>query len=108
MHWFLTVPIYARFVGVVDNKPNIDYIGETKLIADSRWNQHENPKHDSAPSKYLRNHTEDKFSWIILCTSSSNAVKRKIHEALYITKYNPVLNKQVKHKKLLLFKNGVT
>ena len=26
------------YKGVVDNKPNIDYIGETKLIADSRWN----------------------------------------------------------------------
>ena len=96
------------YKGTIENKPNVAYIGETALIARARWNQHENPKHDSAPSKYLHENANEKFSWTILCVSSTNVLKRKIHEALYITKNNPIINKQVKHKKLILFKNGVT
>ena len=86
---------------------NVIYIGtsslnpdrETKLVAEKRWNQHENPSHDSAPSKYLTNHTDHHFSWEVLTSSSSNWYKRRIHEALVIRKYNPVLNRQVEHKK---------
>ena len=94
--------------GTVESKPEISYIGETKLIAETRWGQHENPKHDSAPSQYLRSNVGQKFTWEILTTSSSDCNKRKIQEALFIVKHNPPLNKQVKHKKLVLFKNGVT
>ena len=94
--------------GTSEENPEISYVGETKLIAEARWNQHENPSHDSAPSKYLTNHTEDTLSWEILTGSSTNWLKRKIHEALFIRKLNPVLNRQVEHKKLHHFRNGVT
>ena len=94
--------------GTSEENPEISYVGETKLIAEARWNQHENPNHDSAPSKYLTNHTEDTLSWEILTGSSTNWLKRKIHEALFIRKLNPVLNRQIQHKKLHLFRNGVT
>ena len=88
--------------------PNVQYIGETAQIAQQRWKQHEDPKHDSAPSKFLKENEGDKFEWIILSSSSSYWLKRKIHEALFICKLKPILNKQVEHKKLFLFRNGVT
>ena len=94
--------------GTSNINPEITYIGETKQIAEKRWQQHEDPSHDSAPSKHLTNNTEDKFTWEILSGSSSNWFKRRIHEALFIRKHNPVLNRQVEHKKLHLFRNGVT
>ena len=92
----------------VESNPEISYIGETKMIAEKRWEQHQDLTHDSAPSKYLRNNAGKIFSWEILSMSSLDSNKRKIHEALFISKYKPSLNKQVKHKNLLLFKNGVT
>ena len=88
--------------------PSITYIGETAQIAEQRWKQHEDPRHDSAPSKHLQEHPEDRFIWEILTTSSSNWIKRKIHEALFIAKQKPVLNIQVTHRKLIIFRNGVT
>ena len=94
--------------GTSCENPEITYIGETKQIAEARWSQHENPLHDSAPSRYLTDHTNDKFSWEILSGTSTNWLKRKIHEALFIRKFNPVLNRQIEHKKLHLFRNGVT
>ena len=87
---------------------NIKYIGETKFIAEIRWNQHSNPKHDSSLATYLKNNPTHKFNWKVLCKSSSNTNKRKIHEALFITKFKPILNNQVTHKKLNLFRNGRT
>ena len=96
------------YKGTSSLNPDITYIGETKLVAEKRWNQHENPSHDSAPSKYLTDHTDDHFTWEVLTGSSSNWYKRRIHEALFIRKFNPVLNRQVEHKKLHLFRNGVT
>ena len=88
--------------------PQVTYIGETAQIAEERWKQHENPRHDSAPSKHLQDHKDDCFTWEILTTSSTNWLRRKIHEALFISKHKPSLNVQVKHKKLLIFRNGVT
>ena len=90
------------------NDPQVTYIGETAQIAEERWKQHENPRHDSAPSKHLQDHQNDSFTWEILTTSSTNWLRRKIHEALFISKHKPSLNVQVKHKKLLIFRNGVT
>ena len=90
------------------NDPQVTYIGETAQIAEERWKQHENPRHDSAPSKHLQDHKDDCFTWEILTTSSTNWLRRKIHEALFISKHKPSLNVQVKHKKLLIFRNGVT
>ena len=96
------------YKGTSESNPEITYIGETKLIAESRWEQHENPRHDSAPSRHLRENQDDKMIWEILSISSLNINKRKIHEALFIQKLKPSLNKQVEHKHLILFKNGVT
>ena len=96
------------YKGTSNTNPEISYIGETKLVAQVRWKQHENPNHDSAPSKYLTQHIEDSFTWEILSSSSVSGYKRKIHEALFIRKFNPVLNRQIEHKSLTLFRNGVT
>ena len=90
------------------NNTEIAYIGETAQVAQQRWNQHENPKHNSAPSKYLQENKDDYFNWEVLTTSSSNWLKRKIHEALFICKVKPLLNAQIDHKKLVLFRAGVT
>ena len=98
----------AIYRGTSVTNPEIKYIGETSQITTMRWDQHEDHTHDSAVSKYLRENPDDSFTWEILTTSSANWLKRKIHEALFICKYKPSLNVQVKHKKLLLFRNGVT
>ena len=94
--------------GTSIKNPEVSYVGETKLVAEARWEQHENPCHDSAPSKYLQNNTEDKLTWEVLSGSSANWLKRRIHEALFIQKLKPILNKKVEHRKLVLFRNGVT
>lgn len=96
------------YQGTCDNNQDIQYIGETKLISVIRWNQHDDPKHDSNPAKYLKNNPTHAFSWKVLCKSSTNTNKRKIHEALYIAKFKPSLNNQIYHKSLVLFKNGIT
>jgi len=89
-------------------KPEIAYIGETKLIVEERWKQHHDPKHDSAPSKYLRNNIDDQFKCEIIAASYSHWLKRKIHESLFIAKEKPFMNKQVDCHRLVLFQNGVT
>ena len=94
--------------GISQENPGDSYIGETKQIVDERWKQHEDPSHDSAPSRHLREHQTDRFTWSVLTSSSQNWLKRKIHEALFIRKLQPSLNRQVEHHKLLLFRNGVT
>lgn len=91
----------------IDN-PEQSYIGETRLIAEERWTQHEDPNHNSAPSKYLNENPGDRLEWEIISSSSSNAFRRKIHEALFICKFKPTLNRQIEHRKLILFRNGVT
>ena len=96
------------YKGTSTSNPQETYIGETKLIAEERWKRHEDPNHDSAPSKYLKKNKHDTLVWEILSISSANDTKRKIHEALFIDKYKPTINKQIKHKKLIIFKNGVT
>ena len=67
--------------GTSNANSEISYIGETKQIAEARWKQHENPSHDSAPSKYLIENADDSFTWEILCRASDSNFKRKIHEA---------------------------
>ena len=95
--------------GTSANNPEESYVGETSLISTSRFEQHEDPSHNSAPSKFLQENPGDRFQWEVLSTSSSNWLKRKIHEALFICKFKPSsLNVQVDHKRLLLFRNGVT
>ena len=96
------------YQGTNKNNPEESYIGETKQIVEERWKQHEDPAHESAPSKHLRNNETDSFTWSVVTLSSQNWLKRKIHEALFICKLTPSLNKQVEHHKLLLFRNGVT
>ena len=86
------------YKGTIATEPEKTYIGETKLIAEKRWGQHEDPSHDSAPAKYLETNTGEKFVWEILSMSFSDTNKRKIHEALFILKQKPSLNIQVRHK----------
>ena len=94
--------------GTSINNPDVTYIGESKLNAELRWKQHETPSHDSAPSNYLMMNIEDSFHWETLVTSVVCTNKRKILEALYIRKYNPILNRQIEHRSLILFRSGVT
>ena len=96
------------YIGTVATALDQTYIGETKLIAEKRWEQHEDPNHESAPSKYLGENPGVRFTWKILGMSFAATNKRKIHEALFIMKQKPSLNKQVRHKKLVLFTYGVT
>ena len=61
--WFI-------YEGTSSNDVIIKYIGETKFIAEIRWNQHNNPSHGSRPANYLKNNPMDKFNWKVLCKAS--------------------------------------
>ena len=42
------------------------YFGETKRIADIRFDEHNNPKKNSEPSKHLKKHPDHMFEWKIV------------------------------------------
>ena len=84
------------------------YIGETERCVHIRISEHENPKKISEPSIHLEANPGHKFEWKVLCHAPVFSHKRKILEALHISKYRPCLNEQVKSTRLKLFPNGLT
>ena len=60
------------YKGTSIKNSKVNYIGETALIAQQRWKQHEDPKHNSAPSKFLKENEGDQFEWVIPASSSSH------------------------------------
>ena len=87
---------------------NADYYGETDRNSTIRWNEHNNPLHNSNAAKHLKDNLTHKFKWSITRRASSNIDRRKILEAFYIRKFNPSLNSQQEIKTLILFRNGIT
>ena len=81
------------------------YIGETARNLEVRVNEHSDINKQSEPAKHLKKHPEHKFTWDIL-TSAHSWTKRKIKEAFYIARFNPVLNKQVQSFHLTLYPMG--
>ena len=84
------------------------YIGETERCSHLRFEEHENIKKTSEPSKHLKANRNHSFTWKILSNAPSDLGKRKILEALFVAKFKPGLNEQVKSRKLTLFSNGIT
>ena len=84
------------------------YIGETERCQHVRFAEHENIKLTSEPSKHLKAHPNHSFTWKIIANAPSDQERRKILEALYVAKFKPNLNEQLKSKKLKLFPNGLT
>jgi len=84
------------------------YMGETDRCVHLRWEEHENVKKSSEPAKHLKGNPGHKFSWKILGNAPNHQSKRKILEALHISKFKPGLNDQIKSTRLKLFPNGVT
>ena len=82
------------------------YVGETDRCAHIRTREHEDIKKASEPSKHLKLNRDHSFTWKIFAPNDGD--KRKILEALFISKYKPGLNEQIKSRKLSLFRNGVT
>ena len=102
---------------------NLTYIGESRLRLESRVNQHRTSKSsaifqhiqtcthyaDSLHKNFsnqpsdseLRKHLFSHFK--ILTKNRYSAPSRKLSEGLFITKSQPELNRQVVHKKCLLF-----
>jgi len=76
-----------------------------KWINTVRVNEHSDTNKQSEPAKHLETHPEHKFTWDIL-TSAHSWTKRKIKEAFYIARFNPVLNKQVQSFHLTLYPMG--
>ena len=83
------------------------YISETRHNVELRWKEHENTSKDSEPAKHLKENLSHKFSWKILFAARKNKRIRKILEASEIALKRQSLNKQIKSKNLLLFRNGV-
>ena len=84
------------------------YIGETKRIAQLRFDEHNNPEKKSEPSKHLLHNRNHVFEWNMITSASRSLLKRKILEAFYIAKFKPSLNDQLESHKLLLFRHGIT
>ena len=84
------------------------YIGETDRCIHLRTAEHEDIKKSSEPASHLKSNPGHSFTWKVITRAPSNAIKRKILEALHIAKFKPKLNDQVKSAKLRLYHNGVT
>ena len=84
------------------------YIGETDRCIHLRTAEHEDIKKNSEPAKHLKCNRDHSFEWKIIAHAPRHDVKRKILEALYIAKFKPRLNDQVKSTKLKLFPSGLT
>ena len=84
------------------------YIGETAKCIHLRTAEHEDTRKVSEPSKHLKGNRGHHFEWKIVAHAPRDPTKRKILEALYISKFKPGLNEQVNSKKLKLFLNGIT
>jgi len=87
-----TCPSHVIYIGTCTC--NQVYIGETARNLKVRVNEHSDINKQSEPAKHLKKHPEHKFTWDILASAYS-WTKRKIKEAFYIARFNPVLNKQV-------------
>ena len=81
------------------------YIGETKLNAEVRWNEHNNP---IKISEHLRSNINHYFTRAAISNAPKNVKARKNIEASYITLWKPDLNKQKDFERLVLFRNSVT
>ena len=84
------------------------YIGETERNVKVRWDEHEDVRKKSEPSKHLYEFSDHSFTWRILAPAPRHWKRRKILEAFFITKYKPDLNDQVSHSSLSIFRNGIT
>ena len=86
----------------------VKYVGETDRCLHLRLAEHEDTKKASEPAKHLKSNHEHSFTWKILAHAPRDSNKRKILEALFISKFRPCLNDQVHSCKLILFRNGIT
>ena len=84
------------------------YIGESKLNAEVRSNEHNNSTKSSEPSKHLRSNINHYFTWTVILNAPNNAKTRKYLEASYIALWRPDLKEQKDFQRLVLFRNGVT
>ena len=87
---------------------NNNYIGETGRNAELRWQEHNDIKKVSEPSKHLKDNPTHKFVWKILSHAPKEYKKRRILETYFIKIKQPSLNNQVQNYPLKLFHNGVT
>ena len=53
------------------------YIGETKLNAKVRWNEHNNPTKSLEPSKHLQSNIKHSFTWAVISDAPKNGKTRK-------------------------------
>ena len=60
------------------------YIGETKLNAEVRWREHNNPTKSSEPSKHLRRNTNHCFTWTVVSNAPKNAKTSKNMETVVL------------------------
>ena len=98
---------YVKHVSCVIYEGNCtcgcNYIGETIRNVDIRWSEHNTPLKESEPAKHLLVNPTHSFTWRIISRAARSINKRKILEAFYISKF-----KQLDHKRLILFKHGIT
>ena len=75
-------------------------IGETKLNAEVRWNEPNNPTKSSEPSKHLRRSINSCFTWTVISNARKKAKTRKNLEASCIALWKSALNEQKDFERL--------
>ena len=84
------------------------YIGETERCSHVRFSEHCDIKKGSEPAKHIKDNRNHFFTWMIISNAPKDQERRKILEALYVSKFKPSINDQIKSKKLKLYPNGMT
>ena len=81
----------------------MNLVGETGKPYHLRTNEHEDIKRCSEPSRHLKDNRDHSFVWKVIARAPRDNTKRKILEALYISKFKPGINEQVNSRRLKLF-----
>ena len=65
------------------------YIGEIKRNFEIRWMQNNTPSNKSNPAKHLRDNTDHRFAWMVICNAPNRKLVPKILEAYFIATIKP-------------------
>ena len=82
-------------------------IGESCRNCETRKQEHEDATKQYEPAQHLREYPYHHFNWRVIAIAHPLGIKR-ILDSMFISKFQPCLNKQVHSYTLNLFPKGIT